>query len=423
MLFLYDRYGIGFMSALHRDGDAPGPGRRAARRSTATRPAQTSTTCCTTSRSSTLVDQYVGTARRQGRPGSRRRRVTSQSLNSTVNLGNPAAYAAAGAPANGADYVGLRARQRRSTCAASDLRSLSFNGAKTLAPEPLKWTVVDQRTRPRRATRRCGRATPATWTRAAVTQVTVPPANPTLPSRAAPGRGGLRLRLHGGLDRRRQDLHGAGQRQHGRRTVRPGAQRRRRRLGRRQTFDLSAYAGKSVLIGFRYVSDGGVNDGGWYVDDVKVGGTADQRRLQPVGVQVARPRPGRRRSRPGTSGWSGSTRPSTRRWSRRSTGAVVHPERRPTRHVPALPAGGGHRRLRRADRAGPAAGALHADRQRCGAAGWRGRRILGSGEGQSGHLLRSHRRRGPTDSSSVGPSSSRADARAGPPRSHRVGEC
>jgi bacillopeptidase F (M6 metalloprotease family) len=39
-----------------------------------------------------------------------------------------------------------------------------------------------------------------------------------------------------------------------------------------QTFDLSAYAGKTVLIGFRYVSDGGTNDGGWYIDDVKVGG-------------------------------------------------------------------------------------------------------------------------------------------------------
>ena len=40
-----------------------------------------------------------------------------------------------------------------------------------------------------------------------------------------------------------------------------------------QTFDLSAYAGQTVLVGFRYVSDGGVNDGGWYVDDVKVGDT------------------------------------------------------------------------------------------------------------------------------------------------------
>ena len=45
------------------------------------------------------------------------------------------------------------------------------------------------------------------------------------------------------------------------------------RAGPRQTFDLSAYVGKSVLVGFRYVSDGGVNDGGWYVDDVTVGGT------------------------------------------------------------------------------------------------------------------------------------------------------
>jgi hypothetical protein len=40
-----------------------------------------------------------------------------------------------------------------------------------------------------------------------------------------------------------------------------------------QTFDLSPYAGQNILIGFRYVSDGGVNDGGWYVDDVKVGDT------------------------------------------------------------------------------------------------------------------------------------------------------
>jgi bacillopeptidase F (M6 metalloprotease family) len=40
-----------------------------------------------------------------------------------------------------------------------------------------------------------------------------------------------------------------------------------------QTFDLSAYAGQSVLLGFRYVSDGGVDNGGWYIDDVKVGAT------------------------------------------------------------------------------------------------------------------------------------------------------
>ena len=39
------------------------------------------------------------------------------------------------------------------------------------------------------------------------------------------------------------------------------------------SYDLSAYAGQSVLIAIRYVSDGGVNEGGLLVDDITVGGT------------------------------------------------------------------------------------------------------------------------------------------------------
>jgi hypothetical protein len=38
------------------------------------------------------------------------------------------------------------------------------------------------------------------------------------------------------------------------------------------TWDLSAYAGKKVLLGFRYVTDGSVNAGGWSIDEVTVGG-------------------------------------------------------------------------------------------------------------------------------------------------------
>ena len=55
------------------------------------------------------------------------------------------------------------------------------------------------------------------------------------------------------------------------------------RSGRRSTapptgfephcYDLSAYAGQTVLLGFRYVSDGGVNEGGLLLDDITVGGT------------------------------------------------------------------------------------------------------------------------------------------------------
>jgi len=39
------------------------------------------------------------------------------------------------------------------------------------------------------------------------------------------------------------------------------------------TYDLSAYAGKSVLLQFRYFTDGGVANKGWEVTDLKVGGT------------------------------------------------------------------------------------------------------------------------------------------------------
>ncbi|MFD0743992.1 hypothetical protein ACFQ1L_20820 [Phytohabitans flavus] len=38
------------------------------------------------------------------------------------------------------------------------------------------------------------------------------------------------------------------------------------------TFDLSAYAGKTVLLGFRYVSDGGLDEGGLLLDDITLGG-------------------------------------------------------------------------------------------------------------------------------------------------------
>jgi hypothetical protein len=40
-----------------------------------------------------------------------------------------------------------------------------------------------------------------------------------------------------------------------------------------QTYDLTAYAGRRILLGFRYVSDGSLDEGGWLIDDVTVGAT------------------------------------------------------------------------------------------------------------------------------------------------------
>jgi immune inhibitor A len=39
-----------------------------------------------------------------------------------------------------------------------------------------------------------------------------------------------------------------------------------------ETFDLSAYAGKKVLLGFRYLTDWGFNESGWYLSNLKLNG-------------------------------------------------------------------------------------------------------------------------------------------------------
>ncbi|SFE73330.1 Immune inhibitor A peptidase M6 [Paenibacillus catalpae] len=40
-----------------------------------------------------------------------------------------------------------------------------------------------------------------------------------------------------------------------------------------ETFDLSAYAGKKVLFGFRYLTDWGFNEAGWYLSNLRLNGT------------------------------------------------------------------------------------------------------------------------------------------------------
>jgi hypothetical protein len=49
------------------------------------------------------------------------------------------------------------------------------------------------------------------------------------------------------------------------------------------SFDLSAYAGQNVLVSFRYISDGGTNEGGLLVDDITLGATtiSDGSSLEP----------------------------------------------------------------------------------------------------------------------------------------------
>jgi hypothetical protein len=123
MLFLYDRYGAAFMSALHRDS---------AHQGLASVQAQLDTFANGTKVADVLhdyqlmnlvdheVDMRAGTV-----SGIAKSRVTSRSLDASVNLANPTSYLKPGAAPNGADYVLLKENGRM-------LRSVGFRGDRTV---------------------------------------------------------------------------------------------------------------------------------------------------------------------------------------------------------------------------------------------------------------------------------------------------
>ncbi len=269
-LYLADHYGLDLISALHRDGKRQGLDSVQAqlnRFGDYTRAAQVLHDYQTTN----LVDRFVGTPGGTVTGAVTKEAVTVGELNSTVNLLNPTAYAKPGAAPNGADYVALRG-SGGGFLRGDQLRSVAFTGAQTLPALPLRWTTTTS------APGRAGNATlfsgnESNLDSAAVTRVTVPAGSPTL----------TYTERH--LAEEGYDYAYTVVSTDGGRTYTPLANGNTvdAPLGpalngdaaafATQTFDLSAYAGQTVLLGFRYVSDGGVNDGGWYVDDVRVGGT------------------------------------------------------------------------------------------------------------------------------------------------------
>jgi hypothetical protein len=269
MLYLADHYGTDIISRLHRDGDLQGLASTEA--ALKAEGASSLYRVLHDYQSMVLLDKTIGDARHAVVLGVSANRVTSKSLRSTVNLANPDANDDPGAAPNGADYVALQAAGGKAL-RGRDLRSLSFHGAKTLPPIPLAWTVVsDDPDRP---------GNPVLWSgndsntdASAVFSAAVPSADPTLRFLAKYGAeegfdyGYVQVSTDGGATY----------------TTVPGDHTGDAPLGpglngtstgfEAEAYDLSAYAGKDVLIAIRYVSDGGVNEGGLKVDDVSVGGT------------------------------------------------------------------------------------------------------------------------------------------------------
>ena len=146
MLFLFDRYGTDFMSALHRDGDLQGLASLQAQLDA--EGASDVYKVLHDFQTMNLVDRIVGDRSIVIVLGAPQERVTTASLNALVNLANPQSNARPGRP----QRRGLRgaAERRGQASRARNLRSVKFDGAKTLPPIPLAWTIGHQRPGPRR---------------------------------------------------------------------------------------------------------------------------------------------------------------------------------------------------------------------------------------------------------------------------------
>ncbi len=226
--------------------------------------------------------------------GGAKRRFSAKSLNGQILWTNPQSYNSAGAPPNGSDYV--RVRDAAGVyLKASKLKSLSFVGTKVLEPDPVEWVSVTDAPDATTASTTCGAVETGTVTalysgcganldRSIVQKVTIPAAGGQLSFDALWDAeelwdyGVVQVSTDNGVtwtslatedtttdhDPDAQALAVDNL---------PGL------TGDSGTWktehaDLSAYAGKTVLLSFRYITDGGVDEGGFWVKNVDVAGTA-----------------------------------------------------------------------------------------------------------------------------------------------------
>ena len=217
-------------------------------------------------------------AKLQGKP--KERNYQAPSLNASVNWENPQSYSSPGAPPNGSDYVRLRDAVGR-PLSASQIQSLEFAGVERLAPLPVEWVTeaagadtflyshfglgLDRSIQRAVAVPASGDRTLSFETKYeiefgwdfGVVQVSADDgrtwtslANASTTSEHDPAAfAQIEAQLPGFTGRAGWHV---------------------------ESFDLAAYAGKTVLIRFRMLTDAaGLGNGarpGWWIDDVRVGG-------------------------------------------------------------------------------------------------------------------------------------------------------
>jgi hypothetical protein len=291
MEYLQSHYGNAFMKALHRD-DRNGLdsldnvlswfGAGVSAQETLHRWAASAAL-------DQVLDRNSG-ALQGGDPSS----FTARTLSSKVNWGNNQAYDSPGAPANGSDYVRLRS-SKGAWLSSGKIGTIGFRGARTLEPAPVEWTTDANPPTAVEESTTCGEVTPGSGPaalhsgcgddldRSLVRKVTVPSAGGSLTFDAlwdieeGWDFGYAQVSADGG--KTWQSLPTADTTsEHD-----PAAQANivdnlpgftgESDGWRSQTASLSAWKGKQILVGFRYLTDSAATEAGMWVRNIKAAGT------------------------------------------------------------------------------------------------------------------------------------------------------
>ncbi|HEU5044664.1 MAG TPA: choice-of-anchor J domain-containing protein, partial [Nocardioidaceae bacterium] len=305
MQYLYGHYGEAFLSALHKE---PGNGLQGLQNVLDANNAGVSAMDVVHRWAATMaLDNVVdGGASLTGGDAAA---YSEQSLGSQINwdatyddinhdgtlgdVGNEA-YSTPGAPPNGSDYVRL-GDGTGSYYDAGQLTDLTFDGAGSLAPRDVAWTTDATPPDATAADTSCGSVPDGTGSaalysgcgpnldRAITRTVTVPASDPTLTFRTLydtePGWDFGFVQVYDAAQGKYVSVactdtttdHDPG--------AIPAVQGNLPGFSgdsgtwKDESCDLTSYAGQEVELAFRYVTDSGVNEAGWWVDDVKVGGS------------------------------------------------------------------------------------------------------------------------------------------------------
>jgi immune inhibitor InhA-like protein len=281
MHVLADRYGVGVISKLHRaDQDGLASVRTVLRGAASVRNRREILhDWAATVALDSLIDHEWQLA------GGPRSRYRTASLDLDVDWDNEDAYSTPGAPPNGSDYVRLRGGGGNYVSAAQ-IRSITFDGARFHRPDPIEWAVDDDPPlHPGDSAFYSGSG--INFDRAIVYEVAVPKQNATLrfdtlyETEPFFDYGFVQVSTNGGKTYQSlandittndvdptafelvvNNLPGLNGNSGGGDTPEWVT----------TSFDLSAYAGRTILVSFRYITDSSVDGAGWWIDDVRIGG-------------------------------------------------------------------------------------------------------------------------------------------------------